>query len=55
MIMQPHRAGRKDIWPDAVIALGTSDAQWQTLLIDLITHFSASGSHSQSCDGICLP
>lgn len=43
--MQQYRAGGMSTWHDAIILVGTSDAQGQTLLIDLITHFSPSGSH----------
>lgn len=44
MMIQRYRAGRENTWPDAIIPVGTSDAQGQTLLINLITWFSASGS-----------
>lgn len=35
MLMQQYRAGRKNTGPDAMFPVGTSDAQTQTLPIDL--------------------
>lgn len=51
VLMQQYRAGGKHALPGAIIPMGTSDAQKQTLLIDLTTHCSAPGSPNKAVMG----